>query len=250
MTVRKTHSTVWIRSDSKVSTASISGDLIGHVRTCMDLSLDYIGSGRGVFNATNAFTPHAFPSYVCATASVEAFVNEQMIGQLAQAVLRDSPLWSLLEDGSLEKMDLLPKIVIVPQVLFGKSFRRDAQPFQDFRVLVRVRNDLVHFKMGMEPPKYLRLLAQRGIALTAPSASEGADYDWPHKLSSTEGIRWAHNTACRVVNELVQFIPDEHRKIIIGAMAENYREISDSEIREWMTKACHERSVRDAQRNP
>jgi hypothetical protein len=177
---------------------------------------------------------------VCAVASVEAFVNEQLTGPVASVVLRDSPLWNLGGD-SLEKMELLTKIIIIPQFLSGRSFRRGGQPFQDFARLVRIRNDIVHFKMGMQAPRYLRHLEERGIAITNPSAAEGVDYAWPDRLSSTEGIRWAHNTARRVVNGLVEFVPSEHRGLLAG-MVENYREIPDSEMRNRVMDACRGRS--------
>ncbi len=193
-----------------------------------------------ITNGSNAYTPYAFPSYVCAVASVEAFINEQLVGHIARVVLRDSPLWNLGSD-SLEKMELLTKIIVFPQVLFGRSFRKNEQPFQDFAMLVRVRNDVIHFKMSMDAPSYLCALADRGIALTAPSASKGADYDWPHRLSSTEGICWAHNVACRIVNSLVQFVPPEHQRIL-GVTVQNYGEIGEAELHEWVNKACQARS--------
>ena len=61
--------------------------------------------------------------------------------------------------------------------------------------------------MKVKAPKYVKVLAQRGIALTA--CPKGADYAWVHKLSSSEGIRWAHNTACKTVQALVSLIPDD-----------------------------------------
>jgi hypothetical protein len=223
-----------VHRDRLVATVTISPDLLGHVRQCLRLSLSSVGSSAGVANSMNAFTRLAFPAYVCAVAAVEAFVNEELIGHVARIVLRDSPLWNLSND-SLEKMELPTKLIVVPQVLFGRSFRRGAQPFQDFALLVKVRNDVIHFKMEMEPPSYLRPLVDRGIALTAEASAAGADYAWPHKLSCTEGIRWAHNTACRVVNGLADFVPPEHRDLV-AAGAHNFREIPEAEFREWLAE--------------
>lgn len=212
-----------------MATASISGELLTHVRTCLQLSASYVRTKRGVRHGTNAYTPHAFPAYVCAVAAIEAFINERLMSRLARAAFPDSALWDLEE--SLETMRLAAKLVVVPRLLFGRSFDRGAQPFQDFALLIKVRNTVVHFTMEMKPPSYIRILSERGIALTAVAAPEGADYAWPHKLSSTEGIRWAHNSTCRIIAALVEFIPSEHR---LGVSASHFHEISAQDMQALM----------------
>jgi hypothetical protein len=103
----------------------------------------------------------------------------------------------------------------VPQLLFGKSFSNDAQPFQDITQLIKVRNDLVHYKVPSKSPKYVIDLIQRGVGLAADATSEDEDYSWPDKLSTSEGIRWAHNTACQAIEALINFMPDIHRDMIL-----------------------------------
>lgn len=94
--------------------------------------------------------------------------------------------------------------------------------------------------MDAEAPSYLKPLADRGITLTPEPTSLGADFAWPHKLSCIKGIQWAHNTACRVANELVQFIPPEHRYILAWTVR-NYEEITDSQMAEWVKGASEKR---------
>jgi hypothetical protein len=84
--------------------------------------------------------------------------------------------------------------------------------------------------MGLRPPKYLRVHEQRGIAFT--TKDEYVDYPWAMRLSYTEGIRWAHNAACRVVQKLVDFVPDEYKDFLIPH-ASNYSEILDCEVQQW-----------------
>ena len=211
-------------------TETISGDLIGHVRVCLDLSLEYVSTGKGVTHRTNAYTPYAFPAYVCAVAAVEAFVNEALIGHLARLVFPSSRLWSVPD---LDRMRLSDKIPTVTRALFDSSLPKGEQPFQDFDTLTDVRNDLTHYKMGPEPPKYIDALSRRGIALTAVATVPGADHLWPSKLSSVEGIRWANNTASRMVAALVLLVPEEHRDLLCLA-AGNFVDISSSDLlSEW-----------------
>ena len=209
-------------------TMSISGDLISDVRMSLYRALGYSLTGKGVRRNGNAYAPNVFSAYVTSVAAVEAFINEACLGHMCRAIYGKSALWDLHQD-SLERMDLLLKAVIVPQLLFGVTFRRNEQPFQDFALLCKVRNDIVHFKMQFAQPKYIDALAQRGIALTT---GEPADYPWPAKISCTEGIRWAHNTACRTAIQLIEFIPEEHRSAI-GSWVASFSVIESAEIEQW-----------------
>ena len=218
-----------------MATITISGDLISHVRFALDASLKQALTGNVARHGNNAYSHHAFPAYVSAVASVEAFVNEQLLGASSRLLLRDSPLW-LIQNDALDKLDLKMKLILVPQMLFNQTFDISAQPYQDFDLLVKLRNDVVHYKLRDNPPKYLSSLEDRGIAITSDSMVElGADYPWPSKLSTTEGIRWAHNTACAVVNKLVSFIPDKNRDFL-GSTSVNFKALPKSKIDEWFSK--------------
>jgi len=112
----------------------------------------------------------------------------------------------------LDKIEIGNKLIILPELLFGKSFKRDEQPFQDMAILIKIRNTFVHFKMKNEAPKYVSVLDQRGITLKAKSQEKKADFAWTHKLFSSEGIRWAHNTACKVIQALSACAPKDRLK--------------------------------------
>lgn len=202
---------------------SISGALLADVSVAMALSVDYANTGQGVRQGNNAYTPHAYSAYVAAVASIEAFVNETFLGHLCRAIYGSSSLWDL-ERNALERMDLLLKIMVVPHFLFGTTLRRSEQPFQDFALLCKLRNEVVHFKMQFEVPKYIQPLTQRGIALTTGDSQ--ADYPWPARISCTEGIRWAHNTACRTAQKLASFVPEDKREHIAIGLS-NFQELTE-----------------------
>ena len=100
-------------------------------------------------------------------------------------------------------------------------------------MLVRVRNEIVHYKMSGPAPSFIKGLEQRGIVLPRPKEAGDADYAWARKISCTEGIRWAHNTACRVVRKLAEFAPQDHRAYIAGV--DNFQEISMTDVEAWLT---------------
>jgi hypothetical protein len=182
------------------------------------LSLQYAESGMGIREGTNAYTPHAFSAYVSAVSALEAFVNETLLSDSARFLLKDSPLWDI-DGGTLEKMDLGVKLVLIPYLLFQKTFKRSEQPYQDFALLVRVRNDIVHYKMQKTSPKYVSQLVATGVALKQDHIV------WPSRLSCVHGIVWANNAACKVVHGLVALVPEEHRSILVPT-ASNFQLLS------------------------
>ena len=213
-------------------TATISPDLVFSVRSTLDLSFALAVKGSVRRIGINSYTPHAFAAYVASVASVEAFVNETFLGWVCRSSFEGSALWDIPTE-TLEKTDLLLKLVLVSQLLFGKRFERGKQPLQDFALLCRIRNDIVHFKMQFREPKYVRNLCNRKIALVDEPDEVGP---WPHKLSSSEGIRWAHNTACAVVQQLVSFIPPGERDHL-GHLATNFAHISEAEVEACLSAA-------------
>ena len=219
-------------SDVISATSSISQNLIRHVHFCLDSSLEVSLNGGVARQGDNSYCQHAFPAYFSAVAAVEAFVNESLLGQFAKIQRKESGLWNISDD-SIDRFDIRTKLIIVPMLLFGNTFSRDAQPFQDFATLVRIRNDGIHFKMQQHAPKYVRDLSQRDIAITYDGIKENvADYDWPSKLSTTSGILWAHNTSCRVVQELVGFMSEDERKLMSWTV-DSFQPLPDNYIKKW-----------------
>ena len=210
---------------------TISSEFINHVRQILWLCLDEAKTGKGVRLGINGYSFHALPAYYSAVAAIEAFINESLLGQSARILTKDSPLWNLPADW-LEKLDIGIKLVLVPQLLFGRTFKRNAQPYQDMTLLIRIRNDLIHYKMSGRIPRYLSYLDDRGITLRSPRAKDSkVDYVWPHKLSCTEGVRWAHNTVCETVSSLVSFAADNADWLMHTAPA--FKPISEGDITTW-----------------
>lgn len=215
-------------------TATFSHSFIAHLRLLYSAALRRMASGKYSRHGINGYTDYAGPAYAGAVTSIEALLNEITLGHAAKSSLADSPLWTLDAEW-VDRLPILQKLVIVPHLLFGRTSERDSQPYQDMRLLVKVRNDFVHYRLRDSAPPCIAVLEQRGIAL--PSLPSGADYVWVHKVSTSEGIRWANNTACAVARTLVTFIPDAHRGIMMAFLADNFVEIPDSVAREVLQNA-------------
>ena len=183
---------------------TISGDLIGHVRLLLKMSLDDVNQGKVLVASGNAYSFHASVAYILAVAAVEAFLNEHyLFGVFSRSGTKDSAIWSLPDDVR-EKLDLLVKLELVADLMFGKKLPRGEQPMQDFAVLIKLRNELTHYKMGMHHPKFVETLKQRNVLLPGPrDPPENLMSAWVWDVSTINGIIWAHNTAAAVVQRLV-----------------------------------------------
>lgn len=217
-----------------MTVTAISPNLIFNIRLHYDQALNQIISGNVVRHGINGYTDHAIPSYILAVATVEAFLNESLLSDWSKLLSKKSPLWNLSDD-YLENIDIANKLIILPELLFNQTFSRDKQPYQDMAKLIKIRNIFVHFKMKHGTPKFIKDLDQKGFSLKASIPQDkGADFAWTQKLSSSEGIRWAHNTACNIIQAISTFAPVERLKNDpILSLAKYFKAIPDDYPIKW-----------------
>lgn len=215
----------------------ISPVLIGHVEDLYSMAMAKIAPTDAPPNeapGSHREGPHrtslAIPAYILAAAAVEAFVNEVFLSDLALMTIGSWPgeAGNSTLSGkakSLERLPLPEKLIRVPQLYLGRSLDRGELAYQDMLLLTDLRHELVHYKMGVEPPKAVKILAERGIAIRVPPEWEGGGpHPWADRVSTLEGIRWAYNTACRTAIALLDLVPEEKRRGL-DAFRRNFREI-------------------------
>jgi hypothetical protein len=230
-----------------MATATLSHEFIINVRLLYKNSLTQLVSGKVIRQGINCHTNHAAPALVSAVAAVEVFINELAFGSLAMAVLPNSPLWTLQKTW-LQELEVRAKLVIIPFLLFGRTFERDRQPFQDFTLLVKARNEVVHYKMDNKVPVYLKSLQDRNIALMSPEGYP--QLVWIHALCCSEMIRWANNTATLTAQSLVDFMPEENKPFLFSQLAQNFIEIPDSVPTDCLTSAGIDPGSNDPEPHP
>jgi hypothetical protein len=161
----------------------------------------------------NFVTPHALPAYVIAVDAIEAFLNEKFIVQ-SRHLIKDAPLWKLskTQHRKLAKKSLIERLTLVPDLLIGKTLLPNNSALHAMRRLIDVRNDLVHYDMEKEWPEYIEIFLKEKIGLSTlePNAFE----PWPEILSTSEGIRWANNTASEMAHALYQLLPEDYQKFL------------------------------------
>jgi hypothetical protein len=199
--------------EALATSETISGDLIAHVRFLYIMAKDRIS-----INQTGDLVPIAVPSYILAVAAVEAFVNEMFLSDFGSRVLGKDLL-----PGDFEKLELRMKLIELPARVFGRTLSKGEQPYQDMDLLVELRNELVHYKMQTKPPKIIKQLAQNKIAVRVPAEEEqlGGPNPWTRRVGTLEGIRWANNTACKIVVALLNLAPPEKQDLV--GLAHNFQ---------------------------
>jgi hypothetical protein len=178
---------------------------------------------------TSAFPGEALSSILMAAMATEAFVNEltevadmaaigyESIESDALATLGD--LASALTEVETEKGSLALKYHVAALVMSGRTFDRGAQPFQDFRRLVLLRNRLVHLRPGDELDEYGRMMPMEklirgfqneGLTRTADSDGSGApEMSWLNELETDRMARWAYASARAIIAAVGQMIPTD-----------------------------------------
>jgi hypothetical protein len=172
-------------------------------------------------------SPGALAVILLSAASMEGFVNELGVqaklltvvpslmgnaGIETAALLAD--VLAAMEDsrGSLEH-----KLQVARRILCGASFDTGRQPFQDFVLLVEVRNFLMHLKvtdwavannqgdLDVQPSRLLLKLRSKGIIAASDSSRLGTTVD---RLSTRAAARWAGRTCAATIQSFRTDVPD------------------------------------------
>ena len=164
----------------------------------------------------HALTDDALLSIVMAAASTEAFVNEfseyapLVCGELlSEAIL--APLAAcadVLREMEESRAPVTSKYLIASLALVGRSFDKGAAPFQDFKLLIDLRNAVMHVRpsFGEDTHTAQRItdtLAQRGLAI---AGGPGA-LDWFDRLMTPAVAAWAHDSAVAIIRGLLELVP-------------------------------------------
>jgi hypothetical protein len=164
---------------------------------------------------------------ILSAAAAEAFISELAehislclayanAGTVSPQVTAMAQAVNQVED---EKGGVLLKYLVASYMLSGQMMKRGEQPFQDFKALYTLRNDLMHFKprekitgeAGTQleqrfEGKFYGNLQQRGLMRKEPHAIES----WFDLLQTKEMAEWACITAQNIVVAILDMIPQSH----------------------------------------
>jgi hypothetical protein len=190
--------------------------------------------GDAQFRQTKWLQKPALVSIVFAAISLEAFINEAQ--EIADSSLKEGDshpsqvvaFASVLNEAERSRASATLKFTLASALLSGQPFDRGAAPYQDFALLMRTRDELVHMKasgftslggnrlecLPQVGGGVLRQLASRNILM-----DPAADDDWPDSkgdvyarlptwIGTPAMARWSCNAAASMVNAIIVLAPE------------------------------------------
>ena len=79
---------------------------------------------------------------------MSAMLTEAFINVIAEEQLTPT-VWK-----AVERLNVVEKWIVVTKLITNKEWDKGSQPFQDFRELIGLRNDLVHYKPKLTTEKF------------------------------------------------------------------------------------------------
>ena len=162
----------------------------------------------------------AWVTIILSASCIESFLNDAMelldfLSTMEVEVAvpeRTKAFASMLKSLESQNAPTQFKVEIAYFILTGEQVDKGAQPFQDFSLLFRLRNELIHKK----PEYYSRdnrslhpLVAQLVSRKVIPRPKVSELKHWPYFLDDPEVARWAYNVAVRVVLWIKNAAPEE-----------------------------------------
>jgi hypothetical protein len=170
---------------------------------------------RKAVNRAKTEKDQALVAILFSAAAVEGFLNDVMeFSAFAKSDSQAESLHILLTDAEQQKAQISLKLQIISTVCRGKTLPRGEKLFQDFDLLFRLRNDLVHIRPGKAKSHFLGptergthksadQLIKRGIV--SPQDVERA-HNWLDVVADHSVAEWALGAAVDIATTVYEMI--------------------------------------------
>jgi len=193
-------------------------------RAVIQICVEENGGNRSI---ENFYSPKFLDVFLLTATSLEAFINERIAIALeicTRRLLLNDPvnLPTIDEDRRhlkiprrMKRKDLRSKYLRLPQDLWHRTYDENQSPFRDFKILVDIRNDIVHYTMPFyeqenQAPRWVEQLSNIDIfmpnpVIVAPVSITGENGRvWIDEICTLKGAKWAHNTSCALVKQFYE----------------------------------------------
>jgi hypothetical protein len=205
-----------------------------HARTLLHLSRKAAIAAIADASRRNALTDDAILAIVMAAAAAEAFINEfAEYVSLSVASSSGSDMIQpqiaacadVLQELEDSRASVTAKYLAASLVVAGKSFPKGASPFQDFKLLIDLRNAIMHVHptVGNDAHQGQRAtdaLAQRGIAI---AGGQPGSLPWFDRLMMPSVAVWAHDSALAIIRGFLDLVPMRPYYDPLGTYRESFR---------------------------
>jgi hypothetical protein len=185
-----------------------------HSRQLLMIARETAVRARATAASPGALTADAILAIVMSAASTEAFVNE--FAEYAPGVYSSfeappalTTCVQVLRELEESRVPVTTKYLIATQVLDGKGFNTGAPPYQDFKLLIDLRNAIMHIKVALEGERHsgqriAEALGQRSLAVanTGPGS-----FSWFDRVQTAAVAVWAHDSALEVIRSFLGLVP-------------------------------------------
>jgi hypothetical protein len=163
---------------------------------------------------------------ILSTLAVEAFMNE--LGNVNSFVPKEELSPSLMLSASildeLEKNNaqIRLKLMVSHYALTGELIDKGAQPYQDFDLLVDIRNALVHPKpirfsqQDVENDRQHKFVQQLVSRKVIVPPNDGSTKSWRKYILQPPVAHWAYSVATSIILDLIDKIPSKLEKGLFG----------------------------------
>lgn len=209
-------------------TSAVSGAFLHQLYNNYQQSILEFKKNKVVKKGVNGYSDFAISSYPIAIAAWEAFLYETMLSEYLLEFHNHATL-NKIPSELIDKWSIDTKSTLIPEILYNVTFDKGSLPFQDFNLLLILRNELVHFKYGRPSTKILNVIEQlrrKNVFLPQEDVPEGNILVeiWPHSVSTIEGIRWAINTIAEMAHKLIEFMPEKEANLHAHTLS-NFKKI-------------------------
>jgi hypothetical protein len=173
----------------------------------------------------------ALVSIVFSVIALESFVNEMT--EYAQIMAPAPPeavtFAQIMGDAEEDHASLDFKLKLAHWIVTGRPMDKGSQPYQDFALLMRLRNDLVHTKPNKpfiagettnEEAHEALLTRFRNKQILADDRDSGS---WTYLVQSRAVAEWSCRTVARVVSEVCSGVSQNSFEKTLRAISEVFQ---------------------------
>lgn len=155
-----------------------------------------------------ACTSDTMNAIIIAATATEAFINElslmlSTLDALPTTTIDWKGIGEFLEQLEDAHAQVTAKYLLASVLLPKDALRKGDTPFQDFDMLIDIRNDFAHPKAQVCPPKYFDMFVNRGWTYNT-KADKVKLAGWMFQLETPEVARWACRSAHNIIWDIIE----------------------------------------------
>jgi hypothetical protein len=196
----------------------MSNELI--TRMIVTYTQSLIHSAANSIKYAESYAEDAQITIILSALAVESFLNELAnLNKYSPQEELSIPLQlaaSVLSELEENNAQIKLKVMMSHYALTGNMIDKGAQPYQDFELLVNLRNALVHPKPIItdgELHKFVKQLVSRKV-IKSPQNEQMET--WRKSVLQPSVARWAYSTATSIILDLIDKIPGTLEKAFFG----------------------------------